>query len=806
LKYSLKRPRNILLFILAALCLLAAYLFNKFHDTSRELNSVSARITSTVHSVFDKIPQQAPDSLLRRLTVRSRLSVEQMEEIQLWPYAVLIYRRDSLVFWSKNEFIPPQGYAAMPDQVSFLSYRQNIYAVQRRVIPPKNTKPEKEMLHAVFLFPVFHSYTISNDYLKPHFNSLFALHEHYSFSSENRTGAEPVLLSNSSSPFYLHRLDNSVSLRDTVIVLLLFLLGGALLTYLLLELLQWAGEKQNHWLLLVLLGVLFLGWSYFLAQKHWLPPNIQQAEIFNPDYFASPFIAESLGSLVILLCLLLWFCLFVVLKLNLKPTLPSALAGKYAVAIGGYLAIGFCIWYGSNLVKSLVRDSNIYFEFINPFTPDWHSTLGVFSIALAMACFILITIRISEMLRAIEMELRDRLLSMVIALAVFFLYLIYSDSGIQGVWILAWSVLYFILLPNFRFPSFSGVSFLRLFAILVFFCASGSLLLNQFEKQKEKGTRLTYARKLITQRDVVTEFLLANLTDSLNQDKFIPSYFSRGVFSRGELSERLRQLYFQNGFNRYTLVFYYFDPFGVPLHYSASDSLQSERKLKVGKTPVLMNQLYYQYSPSGDMSYLAEYAVREQGMLMGKIYVELSANNYPLPGVFPELLLEERDKLPKNTRQYSFAIYNAGQLIRYKGDYSYDFRFSIPVEEDRDVQYVKLNQFDHLVYAPDEEVQIVVSAKSEPIRSFISYFSYLFVFLFLILMFVLLANGLWHQKFLVKPLEALERASFRSLIHGFFMVFIFALIVLIGYITSRFFILQFSDISRERVHEKLKEV
>src|SRR6185503_20650631 len=102
----------------------------------------------------------------------------------------------------------------------------------------------------------------------------------------------------------------------------------------------------------------------------------------------------------------------------------------------------------------------------------------------------------------------------------------------------------------------------RLFSVLVFFALAGAAMLFYYGEQKEKDTRLVYAKKLIRDRDVVTEYLLTGLRDRIESDAFIAQFFKTPQLTGKEVADRLQQYYFQEGFNRYAIRFYAFSKNG----------------------------------------------------------------------------------------------------------------------------------------------------------------------------------------------------------------------------------------------------
>jgi predicted PurR-regulated permease PerM len=52
----------------------------------------------------------------------------------------------------------------------------------------------------------------------------------------------------------------------------------------------------------------------------------------------------------------------------------------------------------------------------------------------------------------------------------------------------------------------------------------------------------------------------------------------------------------------------------------------------------------------------------------------------------------------------------------------------------------------------------------------------------------------------------IARASLRTLIHGFFMMFMLAVLLIIAYITGTFFLNQFKELSQQTVTDKMSRI
>jgi hypothetical protein len=405
---------------------------------------------------------------------------------------------------------------------------------------------------------------------------------------------------------------------------------------------------------------------------------VVNGKLFDPELFASAGVASSLGGLLLQLLFLLWCCIYITNKLNVRIRIPTGSFLSYSIHIIGYFIIFFLSIYAVDVIRALVRDSKIQFAYLNPLEPDYYSIIGVVCIALLFICLFLLSLKITSIIDRQPLRMLDKAMVLLICTMLAFAYYLSIDTGISGLWIMLWINVFVVMLPYFNIWDQNKTDFARVFLLLVFISASGSLLLQVYGEKKEKDIRMSYAKKLISEGDAVTEYLLADLQTKIPHDEYVVNFYKPHQFTARVLKDRLQQDYFQEGFSRYAINYYPFNLDGfIPGDETDAFGNVTENGLRANMQVIIPNQLYYITSPSGTFTYLAEYQVMDEDTLLGRLYVELTANSFKSAGVYPELLLEEKDKLPDVTPQYSFAIYHNQHLIEQSGDYFYDYHLEM---------------------------------------------------------------------------------------------------------------------------------
>lgn len=789
--------------VLSIALMTLSYQSGSIRSEISELKNAARELSQGVSSIEGTIAKQLPDSGLVSM-LQEGTAWNRMASFNAYPYELLLYRDDSLLMWTQNLVIPSQPVNMLPEGISFQRLSNGYYLVYRKYIPVFG---ESKHYTALALVPVKYEYEAYNSYLKPHFSDNFSIANYFQVSVTREPDYIPVMDANGKAIFYVGINPADYSVKASALALLLFLASLVLFVMFLQQLLNLLPDGRLVWLKLAMLAVLFFAIYLLMSAKAILPVGVKNWKIFDADLFASEGVASSLGSLAIQLLFLFWACIYITNKVHIRIRIELNSMKNYLVHLVGYSVIFFLGIYMVDVIRALVRDSKIEFVFFNPLQPDYYSILGVVCIALIFICLFLLSLKIIATLQRNALRPVDNAIVLLICTTLAFLYYLAYDTGISGLWVMIWINALIFILPWFSTPTRAGINFTGLFLLLVFVSASGAALLLVYGEKKEQDMRINFARKLINTEDKVTEFLLADLQGKITRDTFLIRFFQAANDSGPELAGKLQQTYFQDGFNRYRIRYYPVDPKGYLL--SGKDEnfgFVTEKGLKSMKTEIIKNELYHVSSPSGSFIYLAEYPVRSGDSTLGKLFVELTADAYKSAGVYPELLLEDKDKLPYQYMNYSFALYSHDHLIEQNGTYNYDFHLKWSQDESREYQYVNYHGYHHLVYNRGNGIVIVISSKTNWFSYFTSYFSFLFVVFFNIMLLVLLFNLISINPSLRSIRQFFRIASLRMLIHGFFMLFILVLLLIIAIVASRFFIKQYNDLSIQAVVDKMDRV
>jgi hypothetical protein len=240
-------------------------------------------------------------------------------------------------------------------------------------------------IFAVALIPIKWNYIVTNAYLKNSFVNDPAAGQQYDiFPGESKEGN--IRSIHGGTLFYLLQKVKPINSRDNAYSLG-FRIVPALLVLLFVHLCAiYLAEKKRFLTSAVFLVtvILFLRMlSYVLP----IPFNLRQLELFDPTIYGSSFIMRSLGDLLINASLFTWIILFLrsrlyEKKISLHFTFPYH---RWVVLAVGCIIIVAATFTGSNIIRSLIADSQISFDVINFFSLRIYSVIGF-----VVLCFVAI--------------------------------------------------------------------------------------------------------------------------------------------------------------------------------------------------------------------------------------------------------------------------------------------------------------------------------------------------------------------------------------------------------------------------------
>lgn len=531
-----------------------------------------------------------------------------------------------------------------------------------------------------------------------------------------------------------------------------------------------------------------------------VPFLFYETDLFNPKFYASSFIAPSLGDLlvncVVGFILVLYLADFYFRSktyrdlLDISDTLKTVLSCLFVL-------LSFGIFYGC-----FSELKNIYEK--SQFTLD--ITLSISFSLLKIVC-IIIFIFISSIYFLgthlfvslfIRFNPKNRTRGAVIfAIGALLFFLIIVSTSIELEWVFSIHAIYFLVLYFSRFPrilySFRYRTTIYYFTGAFFWALITTYVVYTEENRKDITNKKEFGQQIIAENDGFGEFLLDRARVSISKDADIQNTFiSDTVLSRERIQQKVKSIYLDNYFDKYDIEVLSFEANGRSLDNTKNapafeETTQYYRQPKYQtRYPSLffINDIVNNFKKQ----YLSIIDIRKDSLLIGWVVLRLNPRETPIKSVYPELLMDKKFVQAPETRQYSYAIYNASkQLVYSLGSYNYDRKMPLAELESPTLfdTGVLLYDYKHVGSRDKNKRYVIVSSKSYPIKSIISNFSFLYLILVL---YVICIIAIYALKYGLRRLKISYTTKIQILLNvAFFLPLILIVLITLSVINSNYY-------------------
>ncbi len=412
-------------------------------------------------------------------------------------FNLCFYSQDSLVFWSNNTSVFPNIQLLKEinnaDKPIFKKLSNGYFVIQKNLLPNlSNTS------YAISLIPIKWAYNESLTHLQSY------------FATENKTDIPAIIEVvtnktsfpvNSKMQKSLFYLDATQPFQDKKIlrwIMLFYFIAFLFLGLIINQLAKSIIKENKTWTGPAFLLVVVFGLRYISLD--WTT-KFQDFQVFART-FDNPNI--SVGDLLINIVLLLWVVVFIHRESRDKDFNVNFTPGtRFFLTTMNYLSVLLALLLLISVLKSLVLNSGIDFDFKNVFSLDQYSVISVFGIILLLFTQFVFSHRMMITIHKLKLNRTKRLMALGLAvlLALPVIYLINLEIPIHVTALLAFifviSYDLFIDIPN------PGLIWLSLWVIL--FAGFSSSLLYKYNSDKELNQEIFIAKKLAEEKDSLAE-------------------------------------------------------------------------------------------------------------------------------------------------------------------------------------------------------------------------------------------------------------------------------------------------------------
>ena len=638
-------------------------------------------------------------------------------------YPYFIFLEGDLTYWSDINYVPNYSDLSSNRKYSFLDNTKGEFIIRKWVVDYNS------LTYEVFsLIPLYQKYSINNFYIQsginPRIGSLGSIEivglneKGYSITIHNEAICN-ILLKNNYKPAIV----KPIKLLDSILLILLLVLFFTLYR---------VKHYSYKWLDMLLL---ISGWAFF---KIVLPKlsgisTLAHVNLFDPQYYAVSWFETSFGDLLINTIFILlisfkiesWFRSKQFTKLLFSTNANNKIKHNI-ISVLMILATFWIINYPFFQLRSIYNNSQVSIDIAQSLQFGQIKVLTLVIIVLvSFSTFLLyhsVVRHIVRLISSVKVFIAMLFIALVIYLPLSYLanmpfanFAVVNILIISGFW-------YFKLTS-----ALNTASYKRLLYIILFFGIVSALygyMINQFEMERKVAESQKVLSKKIAQADPFAEFLVSTALEDLAQDPFIISRMSSPFLSKNAVVSKVKQVFINSYLNKYEQIISLYDAKGVPFK-SDVDKLTFFDKLREIE-PVQLKTDYASVfrinDESNDFSkhYVGYTTLKKQTVIMGYVLLEFKEKQFSDPGVYPELLVDNRFKSSINENT-TFAYYINNKLTNSIGSNEYP---SIIIKEKGNVW----NENNRLyVSASDGERSIIATIDLNKSGTLLSNFSFIWV-------------------------------------------------------------------------------
>ncbi len=651
-------------------------------------------------------------------------NIASTEELDKQGFVLLIYKNDSLAYWSSNAVAVEKEFPVDFAQLKIIELSNSWFTVHYK---------QQNNLKIVGLVLIIKNYPHESDLLKSHFQADFELPESFQITTFPVTGVEGVYSKTGDFLFGPYQAFASITDKPFYYLSMLLYVTGFIIFFFFLRVLIKILNKRH--IVFRLSAVVFFGFIIFIIRYlifHYKFPNgIYIHEIFGPQFYAHSDFLPSLGDIIIHVFVAGLFFLFVLKPFRLKPKeIKFITRTKFVSFIVGFIVtegLLMLLLFINNIVKSFIYDSNISLKLYQVLNLDINSLFIFLMIFIIYTLFLYSLLRFVRLLKIL---LKPQHLAAVstFAIIIFCLALHFFDISFEFYAILFIAILIaitaFIHYKSYKTGFHIYIAYIFILSLYI----SGFLL----EKMtlKEKDVRKLLVKNLVSEHDPLAEHFLINLDIQIQQDQELRREMIEPYYDNMKLIDRYLENKYFNGF---------WDKYSLQTTICGEDArIENDLATCIKYHENLINEIgeklpesrfYYLNNDNGSVSYVGSYDYTSwRDSLKTNLIIVLNSNIITERLGYPELL-QTKNTASKNIHKgYAYAKYSNYELVNKYGNYNYNLNSKFYNFGDDEFIFVKFDGFDHLVYNISAGKLIILSKESLKLLDILSFFSYIFVF------------------------------------------------------------------------------
>jgi len=781
-----------------------------FHDAYlAKLKSIALSLESKINRVETLMDRLSTEPAFEAVTRRAlldtiNLKTESSEfaiigQIQKAGLIALVYNEGKPKFWSSNLIVPERP-DLFPMGLSYTDLRNGSYLVKRI---------RKNRGDAIFLCQVKSQYDLHNTYLDNAYNTRFGIPDYLLLTRGDQGHSEAIrsslgntLFFISISDFAFKRTSDGFSAVGWALLLALFYYWVKLLTF------HFASKRST--IACLFLGVVVPLGVRVLMILYRYPTDLYNLRLFSPLVYSSSSLFHSLGDFFLNACLVAWVS-YMILKLftTRLPASKNTVLKWVILILCGTIQISFYYLF-EKLFKGMIENSNIPYDLTNILSTNNYTIQAFILLASSWLCFYLVSTVLNKIVQMQGHPQKTVILFICGTAALFAMVdAIRHEHFYYYLLCGALSIVLFSLAETRKLRIIPVLTLVLLISLVT------SLRLLEYGTQKENVSRLAFAERLEKSSDPVSEFLLKDNEEKISRDSVLGSLLKLdrnrirpSIFRLA--TQRLQNIYFGRNFSRFDLQSFLYDSRDELVSGPDVYTLRVFRSAASSPGIRRVSAYFYQLLTSLP-DYIGIIPLEAGRRIKGTLVIRISARYLGENNSFPELLMDGKTSFERREETYSYAYYKTGSLLDKYGRFPYSITSTELTEglAPGRTTYREYGGYNHLIYRPDAQNEIVVSEPETTFFKEVAVFSYVLSFNLIVLSLaaaLIYMNRLFGKAHTLGDLVDLlrrQRFLYKTRIRLSLITGVFISLAVVGWVTLVYINNQYEGQQRDLVSNRI---
>lgn len=758
LVFNQKHKRYYIGFVLMLMCFLIAAIFQYNYSKSSKSDLEIAPFQQVVNEkiVFaDNELKKIEQELQKEIAGIGYVPQKNSEDISFY-----IYTNDTLRFWTENEIGISPVYQPFEKKSGFIEI-QHSYCIYR-------TRSFKNF-RLVALIRIKNNYSEPNNYLINEFLPDYKMDSRIELRQGSKTDKYALFSPEKEYLFTLHKENISVYNKTLSIWSMLFWIIGLCLLYVLsknsyiLQNKKKPNLKDFSYSFVGLSALIYLG-IYFNE-----PYMMFSQDFFDPIYYASGSLLNSLGNLTIVSIFLLAEISFLYTKVTFPRFALSKNRQQLSVLSINVISAAFFALI-SWLLNSIIYNSSFEIALYKLENITSPSILAVFLIFSWVIGFVLIRLKSLQLLKKHKQAYANFMSNAGISFVAFIItyYINKEYSFIPVFYLLITGTLDYIYYKQKTHINLSSLSGLLLLftCFIVYFSVTHS---NIKQENKYKALAENLSSGDMMDRNIFSEILFEEMTEKLYKDEALQKIAAKKENAGNELQSYLMKNYFRGFWSNYDIKTYLYDKESTSKNGLERKSFYDE--LLKNTEQVKNSSFYFSTDQFSKMDYIGLIDLKNE-LIYIEFYSTLRTTSYS----YPEPLINAGKSYTTNNT-LSVVRYQNNHISSKIGEYPYPETIKWIQPASTNFYSFTHNDYLHYVYKINASSTLIISQeKANGYYVYIVFGAYLFAIYFIILYIIstLIRLNNKHQNQDTSFLSRLQTAFVFLMIISFLSIFLFS--------------------------------